>query len=257
MQKLSSLGFSNEVIDWFRSYRRSRKFHVNVYDKFSTTAELRCGVLRGSILGPLLFSLHINNMPQAADCDLFLYADNGCLLYQHEDLDQINKELTKTFCDICDWFVGNKLSIHFGKDKTKYVLFSTKNKKKKIGTLEIKYDNINIKEYSKVTYLSCELDKNLSGEAMTLKVINKIDSRLHFLYRKNRYLSSYQKRLLCNTIIQPHFDYACLAWYTNLNKKLKGFLFRKGLINAFVLMLLNFLMRIVLYIYMIYTNHLD
>ena len=82
MQKLSSLGFSNEVIDWFRSYRRSRKFHVNVYDKFSTTAELRCGVLRGSILGPLLFSLHINNMPQAADCDLFLYADNACLLYQ-------------------------------------------------------------------------------------------------------------------------------------------------------------------------------
>ena len=60
-------------------------------------------------------------MPQAADCDLFLYADNGCLLYQHEDLDQINKELTKTFCDICDWFVGNKLSIHFGEDKTKYV----------------------------------------------------------------------------------------------------------------------------------------
>ena len=221
MQKLPSLGFSNEAIDWFRSYLRRRKFHVNVHDKFSTTAELRYGVLQGSILGLLLFLLHINNMPQAVDCDLFVCADGTCLPYQHEDLDQINKELTKTFCDICDWFVGNKLSIRFGEDKTKYALFSTKNKKKKIGTLEIKYDNINIKQYSKVTYLGCELDKNLSGKAMALKVINKIDSRLHFLYRKSRYLSSYLKRLLYNAIIQPHFDYACLAWYPNLNKKVK------------------------------------
>ena len=132
-------------------------------------------------------------MPQAVDYDLFLYADDTCLLYQHKYLDQINKELTKRFCNICDWFVDNKLRIHFRDDKTKSILFSTKNKKKRIGTLEIKYGNINIKQYSKVTYLGCELDENLSGEAMALKVINKISSRLCFLYRKYRYLSPYLK----------------------------------------------------------------
>ena len=121
-----------------------------------------------------------------------------------------------------DWFVNNKLSIHFGDNQTKSILFSTKNKKKKIGTLEIKYRNIIIKQYSKVTYLGCELDENLSGEAMALKVINKINSRLRFLYRKNKYLSSYLKRLLCNAIIQPHFDYAYSAWYPNLSKKFKS-----------------------------------
>ena len=120
-------------------------------------------------------------MPQAVDCDLFLYADDTCLLYQHKDLDQINKELTKNFCNIYDWFVDNKLIIHLRGDKTKSILFSTKSKKKKIGALEIKYGNINIKRYSKVNYLGCELDKNLSGEAMALKVINKISSRLRFL----------------------------------------------------------------------------
>ena len=120
-----------------------------------------------------------------------------------------------------DWFVNNKLSIHFGDNQTKSILFSTKNKKKKIGTLEIKYRNIIIKQYSKVTYLGCELDENLSGEAMALKVINKININF-FLYRKNKYLSSYLKRLLCNAIIQPHFDYAYSAWYPNLSKKFKS-----------------------------------
>ena len=116
LQKLPSLGFSNEVIDWFRSYLRSKKFHVNVHDKFSTTAELRCGVSQESILGLLLLLLYINDMPQAVDCDLFLYEDDTCLPYQHKDLDQINKELTKCFCNMCDWFLDNKLSIHFVDD---------------------------------------------------------------------------------------------------------------------------------------------
>ena len=114
------------------------------------------------------------------------------------------------------------MSIHFGEDKTKSILFSIKNRKRKIGTLDIQYGDVKIKQYSKVTYLGCELDKSLSGEAMALKVINKINGRLKFLYRKKRYLTPYLKRLLCNALNQPHFDYACSAWYPNLNKKFKS-----------------------------------
>ena len=73
-----------------------------------------------------------------------------------------------------------------------------------------------------MTYLGCLLDETLSGESMALKVINKINSRLRFLYRKNRFLSPPLRRLLCNSLIQPHFDYACSAWYPNLNKRLKS-----------------------------------
>ena len=58
-------------------------------------------------------------MPQAVDCDLFLYADDACLLFQHNDPERIKEELLKNFSNICDWFVDNKLSIHFGEDKTK------------------------------------------------------------------------------------------------------------------------------------------
>ena len=156
-------------------------------------------------------------MPQAADCDLFLCADDTCLLFQHKNLERIKEELTKNFSNISDWFVDNKLSIYFGENKTKSILFSTKNRKREIGTLDIQYGDVKIKQYSKVTYLGCELDKSLSGEAMTLKVINKIDGRLKFMYRENRYLTPYLKR----HHIQPHFDYASSPWYPNLNKKFK------------------------------------
>ena len=67
--KKPSLGFSRKVINWYKSYLSSRKFHVNVHDKFSTFFNLRCGVPQGSTLGPLLFQLHINDRQQAVDCD--------------------------------------------------------------------------------------------------------------------------------------------------------------------------------------------
>ena len=96
----------------------------------------------------------------------------------------MKEELTKNFSNTCDWFIYNKLSIEVGEDKTKSILFSTKSRKRTIWTLGIKYGDVKIKQYSKVTYLGCELDESLSGEAMALKVINKINGRLKFLYRE-------------------------------------------------------------------------
>ena len=222
LQKMSFLGFSTQSSKWFESYLSNRTFRVNIENSFSDTADLNCGVPQGSILGPLLFLLYVNDMSQAVDCELFLYADDSCLVFQHKEVKEIEKQLNKDFSNICDWFIDNKLSIHFGDDKTKSILFATKNKIKKIDKLNITYCDINIKQYSKVTYLGCILDETLSGESMALNVINKINTRLKFLHRKSRFLSLPLRRLLCNALIQPHFDYACSAWYPNLNKKFKS-----------------------------------
>ena len=56
---------------------------------------------------------------------------------------------------------------------------------------------------------------------MALSVLNKVNAKLKFLYRKNKFLTPALRRLLCNALIQPHFDYACPAWYPNLKKALK------------------------------------
>ena len=79
-----------------------------------------------------------------------------------------------------------------------------------------------IKKHSKVKYLGCMLHQTMSGETMALSLINKINNKLKFRYRKNRFLTPTLRRLLCNALIQPHFDYACSAWYPNLTKKSKN-----------------------------------
>ena len=61
----------------------------------------------------------------------------------------------------------------------------------------------------------------MSGEPMALKVANKLNGKLKFLYRKNKFLTPKLRRMLCNAFIQSHFDYSCTAWYPNLTEKTK------------------------------------
>ena len=218
LEKMSFIGFSEITIKWFESYLTNRTFRVSIDKINSSDSTLTCGVPQGSILGPLLFLLYVNDMPQAVSSDLYLYADDSCLVYQHKDVKIIEKQLNKDFSNLCDWFVDNKLSIHFGEDKTKSILFSTKHKVKRAEALNIKYNGVEIKQHSKVKYLGCILDETLSGESMALHVLNKVNSKVKFLYRNNRIFSKPLRRMLCNALIQPHFDFACSAWYPKLNK---------------------------------------
>ena len=84
-------------------------------------------------------------MLMAANCNLFVYADNTCLVFQNKNVKDIKKQLTEDFANLCDWFFDDKLSIHFGEDKTKSILFASKRKIKKLHKLEIIYNNIRIK----------------------------------------------------------------------------------------------------------------
>ena len=221
LQKLYAIGLSKHTVNWFKFYLSNKSFLVNLENNFSQPASVSCGVPQGSILGPRLYLIHVNDMSQAVRCHLFLYANDSYLVCQHKDINQIEKQLNVDFFNICDWFVDNKLSIHFGEDKTKSILFASKFKKKNIKRLNMKYGNMQIKQHSKVKYLGCLMDETMSGEAMALNVIHKINNKLKFLYRKNVFLTPKLRRLLCNALIQPHFDYACSAWYPNLTKKLK------------------------------------
>ena len=221
IKKMKFVGFSEDTISWFNSYLSTRQFKVSINNSFSNLGNIKCGVPQGSILGPLLFLIYINDISQSVKCEVLLYADDTCLLFQHKDVLKIKEQLNKNFKDLCHWFLDNKLSVHFGEDKTKSILFGSKHKIKNSIPLDIEYNNTKIKQYRKVTYLGCILDDTLSGESMAHHVINKVNSRLKFLYRQDKFLNKPLRRLLCNAMIQPFFDYACIAWYPNLTKNLK------------------------------------
>ena len=146
-------------------------------------------------------------MRQSVDCDLRLYADDTCLGFTDKDIKSIENNLNRNFISLCDWFIENKLSIHFGDDKTKSIVFGTKRRLKKVDKLNISRGNINISQHKTVTYLGCILDDNLSGESMALRVLKKVSGRLGFLYRKQTFFNSKLRRMLCNALIQPHVDY--------------------------------------------------
>ena len=81
VSKMLDLGFSQATISWYKSYLPNRTFLVNVQKKRSAPGDLTCGVPQGSILGPLIFLLYVNDMSNSVDCDLLLYADDTCLVF--------------------------------------------------------------------------------------------------------------------------------------------------------------------------------
>ena len=130
LKKLEAIGFLDKRIRWFRSDFCERIFFTEIDKQLFNYGNVSCGVLQGSILGPLFLLMYANYMPQFVKSNLFLYADDSCLMHQHRDVEEIEKQLNKDFENICDWFVDNKLSIHFWEDKTNFILFARSVKSK-------------------------------------------------------------------------------------------------------------------------------
>ena len=93
LQILYAIGFCKHSVNWFGSYLTNRTFLINLRNAFSQSACVSSGVSQGSILGPLLFLIYINDMSQAGKCNLFVYADDTCLACQHNDNNEIEKQL--------------------------------------------------------------------------------------------------------------------------------------------------------------------
>ena len=148
--------------------------------------------------------------PQAVFSDSSLYADNICIVFQQKIATEIEKKPLKDFSSFFRWFVDNKLSINFSQNKRKSVLFGTKHKLPNVRTLKIVHNDTEIKQYAKIKRLGCILHQIFPGEPMALNVIDKVNLRLEFLHRENRFLIPLLRKL-CNALIQRLFDYTLTA----------------------------------------------
>ena len=94
LQKLSNIGSNSSTTSWFKSYLTNRSQQVDLMGTLSTSRSLNCGVPQGSILGPLLFLLYVNDMSLATTCNLMLYADDSGLIVSGKSIVDIEKQLS-------------------------------------------------------------------------------------------------------------------------------------------------------------------
>ena len=147
---------------------------------------LTCGVPQGSILGPLLFLVYINDLNISLNCRLSLYADDSALLFSHSDASVIAERLGAELSACKKWLIDNKLSLHLG--KTECLLFGTSRRLKRVGEFRILCDGMAVKRVFQVKYLGVLLDGDLSGKGHFANVVKTCSSCLAFLYRNSRFL---------------------------------------------------------------------
>ena len=217
--KLTAIGVSSSSLRWFISYLSGRDQIIDLHGQFSTALPVTCGVPQGSVLGPLLFLIYINDMYSACNVNLFLYADDSAILSSDKDVERLQSTLSDEFKRIKSWLTDNKLSLHMA--KTEYVLFGSKPRLCKLVSPTIVLEGQSFVAKASVSYLGCHLDSSLGGETMALKTIQKVTGRTKFLARKFPFLDQSSLFLLANSLVSSCFDYAISSWYGGLTKVLK------------------------------------
>ena len=160
IKKLEHYGFRGVVNQWFKSYLSNRYQRVKIGNTLSDECKIEYGVPQGSVLGPILFLLYINDIQYSSKILKFhLFADDTSTIYSHNDLKNIEETYNNELKNVLEWLRANKLSLNVL--KSKLVIFHPKYKKIN-QNIKIKINNTAIKETNYAKYLGVLLDKNLT-----------------------------------------------------------------------------------------------
>ena len=212
LHKLEHYGFRGIVLEWFKSYLYNRKQYVSINSCKSSMENILCGVPQGSILGPLLFIIYVNDIVNVSSILKFvLFADDTTITFSHKNItnqyDMINRELHK----VCDWFKVNKLSVNAS--KTNFMLLGTYHKTNvNTGNKCIILDNTKLERVKQTKFLGVIIDENLTWKNQIDNIAKNISRVIGLLYKLKHFVPERILYSLYCTLISPHINYCILAW---------------------------------------------
>ena len=160
LEKLQHYGVRGMPFNWFQSYLTNRKQYVEVNGASSDVLDVMCGVPQGSVLGPLLFLIFINDLPAVfKKLNFYLFADDTNIYFESDSLDLLEKTMNKELKKVDKWLTTNRLALNV--DKSHFALFQSSSNipHRKI---RIKIRNKRITEENDVKFLGVLLDSTLS-----------------------------------------------------------------------------------------------
>ena len=207
--KLHHYGIRGVALDWFRSYFQDRKLFVHYKGVSSDKLNLSCGVPQGSVLGPLLFIVYTNDLPNSIlTAKSILFADDTTLYTSSNNMTELFNSVQRDLDSLSDWFKANKLSLNA--TKTNYVLFNKNN----IGTVnyDLRINNVSIKRINVVKFLGILIDDKLEWKDQTQACKNKITSAIYAIKKTKHILSQHLLRTIYYSLVYPHLTYGVSLW---------------------------------------------
>ena len=218
LKKMEKYGIRGICNQWFSSYLQNRSQFVEYNHIKSNVMHISYGVPQGSILGPLLFLIYINDLPQSSVLNILSFADDTTVYTSGSNLNQVFHAVNNDIMHIQQWLVSNKLYLNV--DKTKYMLFSPNHKLTKPNNLNITINNSpityvsskdkNVPEY--IQFLGITLDDKLSWNKHISMLCSKLSKSLYTLNKVKNILPKTSLRTLYFTLIHSQINYGILAW---------------------------------------------
>ena len=227
LQKLTLYIRHTPTIQFFQSYLDKRKQRVLVNGSYSREGTVKCGVPQGSVLGPLLFGIFINDLPlnitnNDVSCDMF--ADDNSLHTSANDISTVQNTLQESLNDVSQWCEVNRMVLH--PQKTKSMTITTRQKRQRNDLrLSLYLDKTPIEQVSEHRVLGVTIDNEFRWHKHIDNVCKKVSRNLFLLFKLKHYVDSDARKLFFDAHVMSHINYASVIWRgasENCTKKLNS-----------------------------------
>ncbi len=208
LKKLERYGIRGIALKWFQSYLKDRYQYVVYNNVKSETKQVQCGVPQGSVLGPLLFLVYINDLPNSLKkLKTILFADDSTAYYSSKSKYELEETVNSELQSLCNWFKVNKLSLNIG--KTNYLAIG---KSQNRNNYSIYMDGAEITRRTHVKFLGIFVDDKLNWYEHIKFCKQKIVSALYALKNCRQYLNADAAKILYYSLIYPYLSNGIHLW---------------------------------------------